>query len=55
MVLRARDAQLADLAALAARREIRLGALALEDGAPADVAADGVVDGPELLLHGPDA
>ena len=53
MVLGAHGAQVADLVAVAAGREVPLGALALQDGAPADVAADGVVDGPELLLHGP--
>ena len=51
VVLGTGSAQVADLVAMAARREVPLGALTLEDGAPADIAADGVVNGPELLLH----
>ena len=51
VVLGTGRAQVADLVPVAARREVPLGALTLEDGAPADIAADGVVNGPELLLH----
>jgi hypothetical protein len=45
-MLGAHGAEVADLAAVAARREIPLGALALQDRASTDVAADGIVNGP---------
>ena len=44
-------AQVADLVAMPAGGEVRLGVLALEYRAPADVARHDVVDRPELLLH----
>ena len=50
-MLRADGAQVADLTPVAAGCEVPLGALTLEDGAPAYIAADGVVNGPKLLLH----
>jgi hypothetical protein len=43
--------QVAHLLALPARRQIGLGALALEDGAAAHIAGNDVVDRPQLLLH----
>jgi hypothetical protein len=45
-VLRPQRAQVAHLVAVPARRQVRLGALPLEDRAPAHVARDDVVDRP---------
>jgi hypothetical protein len=46
VMLGAHRAEVADLAAVAARREVPLSALALQDRSPTDVAADGVVNRP---------
>jgi hypothetical protein len=45
-MLGAAEAEVADLISVAARREVRLGALALQDCAAADVAAHDVVNRP---------
>jgi hypothetical protein len=43
VVLGADEAEVADLVPMSARREVRLGALALQDCAATDVAGDDVV------------
>src|SRR3954447_12260910 len=51
LVIGPRRAQLADQLPLAARREVRLGALPFEDGPAAHGAAHRIVRGPQLFTH----